>query len=113
MRIAIIGGRYKNEEALARTAEEAGYDLAFHEGHLHGGVDELRSIVQRSQLVVIVTDVNSHGAVHVAKKYARQHQRATLILRSFGVARLKQLILALEARRTNQHPSAASVAAAH
>ena len=55
--------------------------------------------MSRSGLVVIVTGVNSHGAVHLAKKAARQLERPTLILQSFGAARLCRLLEALERRR--------------
>jgi hypothetical protein len=100
MRIAVIGGRYKNEGQLARIAEARGYELEFEEGHTAGrGMDGVRKAVSRSELVVIVTDINSHGAVHTAKKAARQLDRPTLIIQNFGAARLSRLLEALETRR--------------
>lgn len=100
MRIAVIGGRYKNEAQLARIARGRGYELEFEEGHTNGpGMDGIRKAVARSSLVVIITDVNSHGAVHAAKKAARQLDRPTLIIQNFGAARLSRLIDALERRR--------------
>jgi hypothetical protein len=100
MRIAVIGGRYKNEGQLARIAEARGYELEFEEGHTAGrGMEGIRKAVSRAGLVVIVTDVNSHGAVHTAKKAARQLERATLIIQNFGAARLSRLLEALERRQ--------------
>jgi hypothetical protein len=100
MRIAVIGGRYKNEGQLARIAGSAGYELEFEEGHMRGrGMDGIRAAIARSELVVIVTDVNSHGAVHLAKRVARQLGRATLIIQNFGAARLCRLLEALDRRR--------------
>jgi hypothetical protein len=100
MRIAVIGGRYKNEGQLARIAEARGYELEFEEGHTVGrGVEGIRTAVSRSGLVVIVTDVNSHGAVQTAKKAARQLDRPTLIIQNFGAARLSRLLEALDRRR--------------
>jgi uncharacterized protein DUF2325 len=100
MRIAVIGGRYKNEGMLARIAESRGYEIEFEEGHTAGhGMEGIRKAVSRSELVVIVTDVNSHGAVHTAKKAARLLDRPTLIIQNFGAARLSRLLEALEARR--------------
>lgn len=100
MRIAVIGGRYKNEGQLSRIARAQGYELEFEEGHTKGrGVEGIRTAVSRSGLVVIVTDVNSHGAVHTAKKAARQLERPTLIIQNFGAARLCRLLDALERRR--------------
>jgi hypothetical protein len=100
MRIAVIGGRYKNEGQLARIAKARGYELEFEEGHTNGrGMEGIRKAVGRSELVVIITDVNSHGAVHTAKKAARQLARPTLIIQNFGAARLSRLIDALDRRR--------------
>jgi hypothetical protein len=100
MRIAVIGGRYKNEGQLARIASAAGYELEFEEGHTKGrGMDGVRNSVARSNLVVIVTDVNSHGAVHAAKRAAKQLGRPTLIIQNFGAARLCRLLDALDRRR--------------
>lgn len=100
MRIAVIGGRYKNEAQLARIAGSRGYALEFEQGHTVGrGVAAIRAAIGRSDLVVIVTDVNSHGAVHAAKRAAQQLARPTLIIQNFGAARLTRLIEALERRR--------------
>lgn len=63
------------------------------------GMDGIRAAITRSELVVIVTDVNSHGAVHLAKRVARGLGRPTLIIQNFGAARLCRLLDALERRR--------------
>jgi hypothetical protein len=100
MRIAVIGGRYKNEGQLSRIARAAGYELEFEEGHMRGrGMDGIRAAIARCRLVVIVTDVNSHGAVQLAKKVARQLERPSLIIQNFGAARLCRLLDALERRK--------------
>jgi Uncharacterized protein conserved in bacteria (DUF2325) len=98
MRIAVIGGRERSDEQLARIAARSGYELEFHPGDLHGGVQELKSAVARSTLVVVVTEINSHGAVSVAKRAARQFERPLLVMRKLTVARMKLLIAALAAR---------------
>jgi hypothetical protein len=100
MRIAVIGGREKNETELTRIAEGAGYDIEFHDGHVAGrGSDTIRAAVSRADLAVIVTEINSHGAVFVAKKAARQYDKPTLVLRKFSSARLRGLLEALELRK--------------
>ncbi len=109
MRIAVIGGREKNEAELTRIAETAGYDIEFHDGHVAGrGSDTIRVAVSRADLTVIVTDINSHGAVFVAKKAARQLQRPTLVTRKFSSARLRGLLEALERKRGVETSSLAS-----
>jgi len=116
MRIAIIGGRHKNEGLWARVARESGYELEYWEGHVNGrGVDGIRSAVARADLVVIVTDVNSHGAVFVAKKAAHKLGKPLLIVKHFGGIRLKGLLDALERRRnlgTSDDPASARQLAA-
>lgn len=100
MRIAVIGGREKNEVELTRIAEASGYDIELHGGHVAGrGSDTIRAAVARADLAVIVTDINSHGAVFVAKKAARQFHKPTLVIRKFSSARLRGLIEALERRK--------------
>ena len=100
MRIGWIGGLTRNEGELRRVAERAGHTLDFHSGEVGGrGAGDLRSVVERADFVVIVTDVNSHGAVHTAKKAARQLDRPTLIIQNFGAARLSRLLEALDRRR--------------
>ena len=113
MRIAVIGGRLKSDETLSRIARQAGYELELHQGDLHGrGVDEIRAAVGRSDLVVILTEVNSHGAVLVAKKAARQLQRPSLVIRRLSGARLRTLLDALDARRLHEADHAAVALAA-
>lgn len=100
MRITIIGGREKNEIELSRIAATAGYELEFHHGHAAGrGGDGIRNAVARAALVVIVTGINSHSGVFLAKKEAQQLGKPSLVLEKFSGARLRGLIDALERRR--------------
>jgi|SoiMethySBSTD1v2_1073268.scaffolds.fasta_scaffold148984_2 uncharacterized protein DUF2325 len=110
MRIAVIGGRERSDEQLARLAARSGYELEFHPGDLHGGVQELKVAVARSTLVVIVTEINSHGAVAIAKRAAQRLGRPMLVMRKLTLARMKLLLAALAARDHHEH---ALVAAAH
>jgi hypothetical protein len=99
MRIGWIGGRERNEAQLERIAVRSGHRLEFHSGHVGGrGADEIRTLVERSDFVVIVTDVNSHGAVLLAKKLAGRVGRASLVIRRCGTARFQALIEALQIR---------------
>lgn len=93
MKVAIIGGRYRNQMHLTRIAERSGHELEVHEGHLHGvGVQEIRRIISRSDLAVILTSVNSHGAMYVAKEWAKHCGTPTLIVERMGAARFEQLL---------------------
>jgi hypothetical protein len=99
MRIGWIGGRERNEMQLERIAAKSGHCLEFHSGHVGGrGADGIRTLVERSDFVVIVTDVNSHGAVLLAKKIAQQVGRSSLVIRRCGSSRFQALLDALDVR---------------
>ncbi len=100
MKIAIIGGRYKNNTQLERLARAAGHELELRDGDLHGsGVQAIRATVMRSDVTVILTAPNSHGAVHVAKTAAKPVGTPTLIVDSLGAARFQALLDALNRRQ--------------
>jgi hypothetical protein len=93
MRIACIGGLDRNEGQLESLAHDAGHSLEFHTGHTGGnGSMQLRAAISRSDFVVITTDVNSHGAVLLAKRLCRQAGQPYLVLRRCGRARFQQLL---------------------
>lgn len=96
MKIAMIGGLDRNERLFEELARSHGHQLEFHTGRLSGrGAGELRSLVDRSDVVVLTPDVNSHGAVQLGKKVARESGRGFVILRTCGVARFRSLLESL------------------
>lgn len=100
MRIAIIGGRQRNNIQLERLAREAGHEIELRDGDLHGsGVQEIRTAVMRSDVTVILTTPNSHGAVSVAKAAAKQRGTPTLIVDRLSAARFKGLLEAVGRRK--------------
>jgi hypothetical protein len=99
MRIAWIGGIERNEGQLINIAAEAGHEVEFHPGHIGGrGAGEIRRAVERADLVIILTDVNSHGAVLLAKKMCQKLGRGALVIRRCGPARFRQLLEAITLR---------------
>jgi len=97
MMIVVTGGRYRNRLQLVALAVAYGHELVVHEGKVHGGgADELRRWIERADLCVVVTDVNSHGAMHIAKQAARRAARPVLILRRLGISRLRMLLESLD-----------------
>jgi hypothetical protein len=99
MRIGWIGGLGRNEGELQRIAERAGHTLEFHEGHMKGrGADDLRSIVRRSDFVIVVTDVNSHGAAILARRLAHQLGRGCMVVSKLGFSRFQALLDAFAVR---------------
>jgi hypothetical protein len=93
MKIALVGGLDRREAELTELARRAGHRLEWHSGHVTGrGADALRGIVERCEVVVILTQVNSHGGMYLAKKLARQLGRETLVWRKCGTTRLGELL---------------------
>ena len=83
MRVAVIGGLERHEAEIARRAGHLGHTVEFHRGRVGGrGAAELDAIVSRSEVVIIVTKVNSHGAMHLAKRAASRHARPAVVART-------------------------------
>jgi hypothetical protein len=99
MRIAIVGGLERSESLFSRLAEAAGHRALFHDGSMcASGVRAMEGLVDRSDLVVLVTDVNSHGAVRLARRLLRERGRSPVLLRRCGLARFASLLAALDER---------------
>jgi Uncharacterized protein conserved in bacteria (DUF2325) len=98
MRLGLIGGVERSEADFVRLGERAGHVVEFHAGHMAGrGAAALEALIERADLVVIVTDVNSHGAVLLARRVAGKLGRRTLLLRRLGVSRFSALLAELAA----------------
>ena len=96
MRIAVIGGLDRTEQELSGIAARSGHVVEQHPGYMHGrGKETLKSVVARADLVILVTDVNSHGAVQFARKLCQRAGRAPLLVRRCGPARFAQIADAL------------------
>jgi hypothetical protein len=93
MRIGIVGGVERIEERLRTVAVAGGHQLEFHPGHMNGtGGGKLKAIIDRCDLLVVVTDVNSHAAVLQARELARRSGRPLRLMRRLGTAQLRALL---------------------
>jgi hypothetical protein len=101
MRIGIVGGVDRTAHLLQSVAAERGHQLELHTGVISGAASAagLRALVARSELVVVVTDVNSHNAVRTARREARLRHRALRIVRRIGASQLAALLNDLEQGR--------------
>jgi len=97
MRIGWVGGLDRSRALFSEVAEQAGHTLEMHEGHIGGrGTLNLEGVVARCDILVIVMELNSHGAVLNAKKMARRRGRRTVIVRRGSVASLEKVIDSLK-----------------
>ena len=99
MRITLIGGVERNERALSKIAQSLGHELDFHGGHMNGHAgDSLSRMIERADLVLVTTDVNSHAAVSIARDAARRFGRELVLLRSCSPNRLREMLTARAAQ---------------
>ena len=90
MRIGIIGGLDRNARDLEAVADSGGHELEAHTGVVAGSSSaaSLRALVARADLVFVLTDVNSHNAVHIARRAARLHHVPLRIVRRLSPTQL-------------------------
>lgn len=114
MHIGLIGGVERGEQRYAAAAASQGHSFEFHSGHTAGrGSSSLEALVERADLVICVTDVNSHSAVLGARKHARLVGRRCVLTRRLGLSRFCALLTELLHETPAQGASAiGSVAAA-
>jgi Uncharacterized protein conserved in bacteria (DUF2325) len=97
MRIGIIGGLDRGHDRYEKLAASYGHELVCHEGWMTGPrAGSLERLVESCDVVVIVTDVNSHGAVLAARKAMRRRGRLPLILRKCGISRFTAILEAMK-----------------
>ena len=112
MRIGIIGGAECGEPSLRAVASEGGHELEFHRGQTSSRSSaSLEAMMARCDLVVIATDVNSHGAVRLARELGRAAGREPVLCRRIGRTRLRELVAEASQRQAGRSGHAASLVA--
>lgn len=97
MRIGVIGGTENSLTRYEELAEAHGSSVEFHDGKMAGrGTATLDTMVRRSDLIVIITQINSHAAVRRAQKFCRKERRPVLIVRRFGLHTFSLIVQAGE-----------------
>lgn len=92
-RVTFVGGAERIEPTLLALGDELGIEVEFHGGHTSGnGATRLASLVQRSDFLVIITGINSHNAVKVAKREANRLGVPMHILKACGIGTARALL---------------------
>lgn len=103
MRIGWIGGMKRMEAQLARLAADSGHALEFHDGDTRGqGAGAIRNLVDRSEFVIILITLNSHGGVKLARQLVRMRNRPSMVLLKCGQSKFRDILEGLRAGSLNQ-----------
>jgi hypothetical protein len=93
MQIGIVGGLDRNEGAYEDLARRAGHRFEHHNGHLAGrGAASLGTLVERCDVVIVVTDVNSHAAVWRVRRLVKQLGNRCLLMSRCGPSKFSALL---------------------
>jgi len=85
---------------VKRLAADHGVEVDLHTGVTAGrGSPELESLVRRCDLIVVVTSLNSHAGVRLARQLARRYGRPLVLESHFGTTRFEKLLGSLAAPR--------------
>lgn len=105
IRIAVVGGLSRAGAQWSRAAEDIGVELEHHDGRTRGrGTHDIVAAVRRADVVVIITDPNSHGGVAVARRAAVLADRPHLLIKRLRPSGLRAVI---EEALTSAHPEPA------
>jgi|SRR5580658_5382687 hypothetical protein len=106
MRIGWVGGLDRSKALFEELAMRAGHTLEMHEGHVGGrGSLILEGVVTRCDVLVIVTELNSHGGVMHAKRLARRAGRKSVIVRKGSITSLQRVIASLDSDALGRQPA--------
>ncbi len=98
MHIGIVGGLDRNEGFYDDLAQRAGHRFEHHNGHLAGrGAASLGTLVDRCDVVIVVTDVNSHAAVWRVRRLAKQRRNRVILMSRCGPSKFTALLAELAA----------------
>jgi hypothetical protein len=82
LRVAVIGGLTRATAQWERAGKALGVELEHHDGNAIGHrAATLAAAVRRADVVITITEPNSHNAVAIARRQAALHHRAFLLIR--------------------------------
>jgi hypothetical protein len=74
------------------------HTVDFHRGHVGGRKSEsLEWLIARSDLIIVITDVNSHGSAQLSRRLAKEKGVRLLLVRRLSLGRFAGLLEALDA----------------
>lgn len=97
MHIGIVGGLERYENEFHSVAQQLGCKVTFHGGDVRGhGSASLLNLVVAVDWLIVVTDINSHGGVILARRLARRYGKRVDLQRRLRPGRLAEVIVELK-----------------
>ena len=93
LKVAVIGGLDRLEGKYKNIIESMGGEFMFHKGKCNGEVVRLKNIVCRSDIVVFITSVNSHNAMHIVKGTCNKNGKTFCVMRETSPGRLREFLI--------------------
>jgi hypothetical protein len=82
IRVAVVGGLSRAGQQWSHAGDAIGVDLEHHDGRTAGRRSrDIVAAVRRADVVVIITDPNSHAGVAVARRAALSAARPHLLVK--------------------------------
>jgi hypothetical protein len=82
IRVAVVGGLSRAGPQWSRAGDAIGVELEHHDGRTRGhGTRDIVAAVRRADVVVIITDPNSHAGVAVARRAALSAARPHVLVK--------------------------------
>jgi hypothetical protein len=98
IRVAVVGGLSRAGELWSRAGKAMGVELDHHDGRTRGrGSHDIEAAVRRADVVVIITDPNSHGGVSVARRAAISAARPHVLVKHLRPDGLGEAVAAARA----------------
>lgn len=99
MRILVVGGLDRLKPFLDARTCGTELEVEVHRGDMSGrGSISLRTAIERADLVIVQTDVNSHDGVRQARKFAKMYGTPIELVRRFGVHQCEVILERLTQR---------------
>lgn len=90
--VAILGGSEGAHPAYRCMVGELGGECLYHNGCLRQGAERLKRIIGQADIVVCITSLNSHAAVHYAKSICKRSGKRLLVTREAGIHSLREML---------------------
>ncbi|KMY65884.1 hypothetical protein AAU61_19855 [Desulfocarbo indianensis] len=90
--VAVIGGIERMETNYKEAVQRLGGECLCHTGKVRGGCRRLRQVVSKSDLVVFITQINSHAAMASVKDECKKCGKPFRVLARTGASSLEKLL---------------------